>query len=201
MLLTSHRAKNDKYLPAEKTKGASCLEQSQNQYLGNLSLYLDLAKQFCSFQSLGAWQNKDRTHPGVPLQFEALQKGNTQHPESRGATGTRSPPTAASPTRLQNPTGFPLRNGGTDGSFGKGRGESRQGKGNHQNDLQLTLPCQHQSQAQQHLHPILKRTAEVIRASVFLGAGRHQLATQPNPKVQNRLLSVLQRGTRALLSR
>lgn len=54
LVLTSRGAENGKYLPAEKTKGAACLEQSQNQYLGNLSLYLDLVKQFCFFQSLGA---------------------------------------------------------------------------------------------------------------------------------------------------
>lgn len=54
LVLTSCGAENDKYLPAEKTKGASCLRQSQNQYLGKLSLYLDWAKQFYFFQSLGA---------------------------------------------------------------------------------------------------------------------------------------------------
>lgn len=30
-VLTSRGAENDKYLPAEKTEGAACLEQSQNQ--------------------------------------------------------------------------------------------------------------------------------------------------------------------------
>lgn len=66
----------------ERTKGAACLEQSQNQYLGNLSLYLELVKQFCFFQSLGA-SVQGRCRDG-----SAVYRGD-QHPQGQRGAGTQ----------------------------------------------------------------------------------------------------------------
>lgn len=107
--------------------------------------------------------------------------------------GARSPLPA--PCACRSPRASQGRKREANGSFSKGRGESRQGKQKHRNDLQLTQPCQHQSQAQQHLHLILKRTAEVARALVFLGQDTNNLQPNRAPRSEKGFLQSFRGGS------
>lgn len=69
----------------------------------------------------------------MPLQFEGCmcelrRKGKCSTQRAEKSLVPRSPLTAASSVRLRNPKEFSPQEERNDGSFGKGRGESRQGQ-------------------------------------------------------------------------